>query len=325
MLDRKKKLAILSNTSSPSHVALKRLKKYDLREDMFAGGLVSSGEECAKFVRENYSNSCIGGGASDKAKKALWLTWKESESQKPLHFLSHCGSGTIVAPDDIISGGEGTLDVANSVEEADFILLHGSEVWRRSRLIDHADDLVDLNFLSNEDFSILDPLLASCKERNLPMACANPDLIVGLPNGVVGNMPGKIAQRYEKMGGVVYQFGKPNTRHFHACLENLGIVFDAGAKSIPAIAHVGDSLEHDVAGANAAGIDSIFVLGGIHARELGLIPTGSEDDGVVIKDDGDAGGRAHITRNELMTKLHSFFDEKRIWPTHVVPSLSMGR
>jgi ribonucleotide monophosphatase NagD (HAD superfamily) len=33
---------------------------------------------------------------------------------------------------------------------------------------------------------------------------------------------------------------------------------------------VGDSIEHDVAGANAAGIHSLFVAGGIHAAEVGL-------------------------------------------------------
>ena len=33
---------------------------------------------------------------------------------------------------------------------------------------------------------------------------------------------------------------------------------------------VGDSLLHDIAGANAAGIDSILVAGGIHAGELGV-------------------------------------------------------
>ena len=31
---------------------------------------------------------------------------------------------------------------------------------------------------------------------------------------------------------------------------------------------VGDSLHHDIQGANKAGIDSIFVAGGIHAIEL---------------------------------------------------------
>lgn len=33
---------------------------------------------------------------------------------------------------------------------------------------------------------------------------------------------------------------------------------------------VGDSLHHDIKGANAAGIQSAFTTGGIHATELGL-------------------------------------------------------
>lgn len=33
---------------------------------------------------------------------------------------------------------------------------------------------------------------------------------------------------------------------------------------------VGDSLHHDIKGANAAGIESVFITGGIHATELGL-------------------------------------------------------
>lgn len=33
---------------------------------------------------------------------------------------------------------------------------------------------------------------------------------------------------------------------------------------------VGDSLHHDIKGANAAGIDSAFITGGIHATELGI-------------------------------------------------------
>ena len=33
---------------------------------------------------------------------------------------------------------------------------------------------------------------------------------------------------------------------------------------------IGDSLHHDIKGANAAGISSAFITGGIHATELGL-------------------------------------------------------
>lgn len=140
------------------------------------------------------------------------------------------------------------------------------------------------------------------------------------------NTEGKIAQRYASKGGTVQHFGKPNMRHFHACLDNLGIAFDANAKSIPGVAHVGDSLEHDVAGANESGIDSIFVLGGIHAKELGLLPTGCEDGGIAIIDDDGIRGQetAGITKKELTMKLQSFFEDKGIWPTHVVPSLSMS-
>lgn len=179
MLKKNKRMAILSNTSSPSHVAKQRLPKYGLSSDMFAGGLVSSGEECAKFVREERRRG--------KMKKALWLTWQESEQQNPMQFLSYCENGLDGTDDDDM-----VIDVAESVEEADFILLHGSEVWRKCRELTSTqsseDELVDLNFLYNKDFTVIDNLLEKSLQRSLPMVCANPDFIVGLPKGVVGNM-----------------------------------------------------------------------------------------------------------------------------------------
>lgn len=316
-------MAILSNTSSPSHVAKKRLIKYGLKEELFAGGLVSSGEECATYIRQHYCGSSSGSGSNGN-KKALWFTWKESEKQSPMQFLSYCEEGS-----------EQMIDVATSVDEADFILLHGSEVWRRCRDIDSSsgrdedDGVVDLKFLYDEDYTVIDKLLQEAAKKGLPMLCANPDLIVGLPNGVVGNMPGKIANRYETMMGKVHQFGKPNPRHFHSCLDNLGMEFDVNSK-IDGVAHVGDSLHHDVVGANAAGIDSIFVLGGIHAKELGLSTTGcDEHSGIVIVDSNKPGdreeeGKSYVTKDELIAKLNVMFDEAGVYPTHVVPSLSLG-
>lgn len=183
MLKKNKRMAILSNTSSPSHVAKQRLPKYGLSSDMFAGGLVSSGEECAKFVREERRRG--------KMKKALWLTWQESEKQNPMQFLSYCESG-LDGTDDVSSSKDMVIDVAESVEEADFILLHGSEVWRKCRELtstsNSEDELVDLNFLYSKDFTVIDNLLEKSLQRSLPMVCANPDFIVGLPKGVVGNM-----------------------------------------------------------------------------------------------------------------------------------------
>jgi ribonucleotide monophosphatase NagD (HAD superfamily) len=43
----------------------------------------------------------------------------------------------------------------------------------------------------------------------------------------------------------------------------------AGVDSSDSIA-VGDSLHHDIKGANEAGIQSVFTTGGIHATELGV-------------------------------------------------------
>ena len=74
----------------------------------------------------------------------------------------------------------------------------------------------------------------------------------------------------------------------------------------------------------AAGIDSVFVLGGIHAEELGLVPTGTSDCGIVITDDDDDNHEAgHIAKQDLDKKLQLFFKEKGIFPTHVIPSLTL--
>ena len=41
---------------------------------------------------------------------------------------------------------------------------------------------------------------------------------------------------------------------------------------------VGDSIHHDIKGANVAGIQSAFITGGIHATELGLSSFGEVAD-----------------------------------------------
>lgn len=285
-----KRMCILSNTSSPAKAALQRLPKYGLAEDTF-NGIVTSGEEAAKYVREHHQNS-----------KALWLTWRTSDKQQPAKFMDHCGK----------------IEVASSVDDADFILLHGSECWRKCGAAGQVDE-VDLNFMYSEDYSIVDELLKESISKSLPLICANPDLIVNLPGGIEANMPGKIASRYERMGGRVTQFGKPHPSHFLACLDELGVDPDA-------CVHVGDSIEHDVAGANAANIDSVFVLGGIHARELGLEPTRPDAPGGISSDDEDKDSESQtaISKGELENRLSAFFEKKGIWPTHVVPSLALS-
>lgn len=103
------------------------------------------------------------------------------------------------------------------------------------------------------------------------MICANPDEKALLPDGALGHMPGAIAAEYARLGGKVVMFGKPDRKHFEASKELLSSSIgtdddDAALRFL----HVGDSLHHDIAGAANAGIDSLFIGGGIHASDLGL-------------------------------------------------------
>jgi ribonucleotide monophosphatase NagD (HAD superfamily) len=102
------------------------------------------------------------------------------------------------------------------------------------------------------------------------MICANPDLVVmyGEKEAICA---GLLAQEYEAMGGRVAYHGKPHPPIYERCLRLMG---DPSPDRVLA---VGDSLRTDVAGAVAAGIDAVFVTGGIHAEALGAGPDGEPD------------------------------------------------
>jgi HAD superfamily hydrolase (TIGR01459 family) len=117
----------------------------------------------------------------------------------------------------------------------------------------------------SEQVADFEPWLAEALAAGRPMLCANPDLEV-VRGGVREICAGAIAARYEAMGGRVIYHGKPHRPIYEACFAALGGI-DRGR-----ILAVGDSLRTDVAGARAAGIDSLFIAGGIHAEELGLAP-----------------------------------------------------
>ena len=111
------------------------------------------------------------------------------------------------------------------------------------------------------------------------------------------------------MGGQCKYFGKPHEEHFYACLRELNL--DANR-----VAHVGDSLHHDIAGANAAGISNIFITGGIHS---GYFENDTKDDDNVdlgLLQEDDDGSVVVPSRKELELLFEM---EDGIVPTHVLP------
>ena len=103
--------------------------------------------------------------------------------------------------------------------------------------------------------------LQDCARHGLPMICANPDLEV-IRGGVRVICAGALAERYQQMGGAVRSLGKPDPAIYRPVLEMLGT---EKARTLA----VGDSLRTDIAGAASAGIESCWVLGGIHGEALG--------------------------------------------------------
>jgi HAD superfamily hydrolase (TIGR01459 family) len=130
------------------------------------------------------------------------------------------------------------LAISTNVEDADFILLSGlddalaePEHWRQR--------------------------LTRTAARGIPMLCANPDLVMFGTDGLIP-APGALARFYETLGGGVKFVGKPHAPIFSAALERLG-------NPPPGrVLMVGDSLDHDVAGARAAGMLTVLLSSGVH-------------------------------------------------------------
>jgi HAD superfamily hydrolase (TIGR01459 family) len=144
------------------------------------------------------------------------------------------------------------LTIVGDPAAADFMLNTGPD--------DDVDDPRDL--------ATFIPELDRCLAAGLPMICANPDLEV-IRGGVRVICAGALAARYERLGGAVRSVGKPDPAIYHPVLAMLG------AERARTLA-VGDSLRTDIAGAQAAGIDSCWVLGGIHAESLGDDPAAAD-------------------------------------------------
>ena len=107
-------------------------------------------------------------------------------------------------------------------------------------------------------------MLRACLAAGLKMICANPDLEV-IRGGVRLICAGLLTERYEALGGEARWLGKPDPAIYAPVLDMLGMPRSR-------VLAVGDALRTDIAGAEAAGVDSCWVLGGIHGAELGGDP-----------------------------------------------------
>lgn len=206
------------------------------------------------------------------------------QSRGPVVLLSNAprpsdGVATILrqmgVPDDaydaiVTSGGAAREDLIARAHGASLRLMHiGPD--RDEPLFEGLDvslvgpdeaDVVLCTGLFDDDVETPDDYadtLAKLKARDLTMICANPDIMVPR-GGVLIHCAGGIARAYQKIGGNVVYYGKPHPAIYATAL--------AAAAGPARVLIAGDALETDMAGANAMGLDALFVAHGLHKDAL---------------------------------------------------------
>lgn len=118
----------------------------------------------------------------------------------------------------------------------------------------------------NETPDDYEALFDAALARELPMVCANPDLVVQRGDRLV-YCGGALAHRYAAMGGTAVYCGKPHAPIYRMAARLVEEAAGRAAAPERVIA-IGDGPDTDLAGAAAHGHDALFIAQGIHAGEL---------------------------------------------------------
>ncbi|MEK9704725.1 MAG: TIGR01459 family HAD-type hydrolase [Paracoccaceae bacterium] len=111
------------------------------------------------------------------------------------------------------------------------------------------------------------PLLYA-KQKGLKLLCANPDIIVDRGDKREW-CAGAVAQAYTEMGGTSLYFGKPHAPIYDLARRRLSAI--RPNISDDRILAIGDGITTDIQGAIGEGIDSLFITGGLAAKETATV------------------------------------------------------
>ena len=141
------------------------------------------------------------------------------------------------------------------------------------------------------------PALEEWRARDVPMICANPDLVVERA-GLLIPCAGLIAEAYATLGGRVTYAGKPYRPVYAAALDMAGALDGLAAPDPARVLAVGDALRTDIAGASAFGLPNLLVARGIHAEELGV-----STEGATLGDVAEWLGRQSVRPDAIIERL----------------------
>jgi HAD superfamily hydrolase (TIGR01459 family) len=134
--------------------------------------------------------------------------------------------------------------------------------------LEQADYIVCTGLFDDETESAEDyrAMMLQARERNLPLVCANPDIVVERGDRLI-YCAGAIAELYRALGGEVTFYGKPHRPIYERAMQ-LAAEQRGHKAELSRVLAIGDSVRTDLAGAHGFGIDCLFVTRGIHSEEF---------------------------------------------------------
>lgn len=226
--DNNVQMVIISNSSRRAASTRRALKRYNIDESLISG-IVTSGELAMKTLSQ-YT-------LEHPQARVLHLNWGSS-SRSTISITEH-GFTNIARNSTTISG------IATPTgADVDVIVAHGITGLTQS------DGSVE-----DIEWDVAVELVRSIARDapHVPFYVANPDLVT-VDGPILRKMPGSLAREFERAGGqnVIY-LGKPSQIAYDEALSLAGVAPDD-------VLAIGDSIGHDIRGAAAASIDSLYVI-----------------------------------------------------------------
>ena len=240
-----KKVILLSNSSKRKDKSYQGLAKTGFYSNLF-DDIVTSGDIGWQLIHGR-NCSFMSAGSHSKKKELLKVVLFGNDDDDE-EYLSSCD-----------------CELASSPAEADFVLCRGSFTYRTAN---YRSPYTSPEMLLEH----IHPYLSDCAEAGLPMLVTNPDFH---RPGSHSPMPGLFASLYSSLKGkdgyqAIEYIGKPYASVYSSCFASaealLGPLKEGSARR--KFLAVGDSLEHDIEGARRAGIDSVWIMNGVHCRDL---------------------------------------------------------
>jgi ribonucleotide monophosphatase NagD (HAD superfamily) len=312
--DNKKELIIVSNSSKRRENSVKMLTKLGFDPTTFSK-IITSGEVAYQLL--TYLSSSSSSPKDSEAESSSSSSWVPSSIPKPLQDLKEASTSRKVF---CFGSGDGDREylescgwtLADSIATADLIVARGTFV------VQDANSIVNKNTDGEEAyFEAYHQALQAAAQKSIPMMVCNPDKI--RPDADKSPMPGTIGVTYEellkqkndttKQSDLVLYLGKPFADVYEIALQDY-----PGKRACM----VGDALETDVTGAQAVGIDSIWVVkNGVHNDDVAAKASTSNDELEVLES-----GCRQVVKEFNRRSEETYAKGQQLTPTIVIPYFS---